>query len=812
MKTKRFGELSTATKAYVSTIIMAGALTVAHSIHALITQQTPWDWMILAVLTLVSGSATVKLPALPATISISETFVFTSVLLFGVPAGTITVALDALVISIWSYRRSDPLYKIIFNLFALPLTIWTAGQVFFSLPDWKPVLSRMEPLFQNPHSFPVIHLLGPLVVLAIVYFSLNSWLIAFAIGLERNLSPVHIWKNNFALLSLNYFGGASVAALLVTYTRNIELAYLALIVPLLIVLYFTFSTSMGRVADANKHLSELNSLYMSTIETLAMAIDAKDQITHGHIRRVQIYAVGLAKKVGVGDPQLIKAIEAAALLHDMGKLAVPEYILNKPGPLTPAEFEKMKLHASVGADILSAINFPYPVVPIVRHHHENWNGTGYPDRLAGTDIPIGARILSVVDCFDALTSDRPYRPRLEDKEAVRILLERKGSMYDPLVVDTFLQVHDEIAPEQLPIAANTPLRAITHASTASSPTDLTTTSLEEIAASTEEMLALFHLASGLNAQMNVGDAADVIAKHLRRLVPWSLAIFFVYRVDTDELVATHAVGEDAPLVIGLTIALGERLSGWVAANRRGIRNSDPVLDLGELARSLSQRPRSCLSTPLLSDGALVGVLSLYSPGRDAFTDGHQRILDVVSRQVSTIIKQAAEFDNARQWRLRDKLTGLPNLEHLRQITGAGRRAESLKDPTSVILVEVMNLPVLAQSYGTETTDAVLTSVARAIRHSLRAADLLFKHGDHGFIVLLLQTKADTTELIVNRVKDAIGTECEDPLANHMIVAVTMASAPDEASSISGLIDRAHAKLAGAVREAPPSKQRTDSVH
>src|SRR5213592_3943825 len=193
--------------------------------------------------------------------------------------------------------------------------------------------------------------------------------------------------------------------------------------------------SMGRVEDANRHLSQLNALYMSTIETLAMAIDAKDQITHGHIRRVQAYAVGLAQHVGVREERLIKAIEAAALLHDMGKLAVPEYILNKPGKLTTAEFEKMKLHASVGADILSAIDFPYPVVPIVRHHHENWDGTGYPDKVTGTDIPIGARILSVVDCFDALTSDRPYRPRMSDDAALHILRERRGSMYDPLIVD-----------------------------------------------------------------------------------------------------------------------------------------------------------------------------------------------------------------------------------------------------------------------------------------------------------------------------------------------------------------------------------------
>ncbi len=190
--------------------------------------------------------------------------------------------------------------------------------------------------------------------------------------------------------------------------------------PLLLVLYFTIKTSMDRVEDANNHVEQVNRLYLSTIETLAMAIDAKDQITHGHIRRVQTFAVGLARRLGVTDSNLLKAIEAAALLHDTGKLAVPEYILNKPGKLTAAEFEKMKLHVTVGADILTAIDFPYPVVPIVRCHHENWDGTGYPAGLRGTDIPIGARILSVVDCFDALTSDRPYRSRPRKLEPRRL--------------------------------------------------------------------------------------------------------------------------------------------------------------------------------------------------------------------------------------------------------------------------------------------------------------------------------------------------------------------------------------------------------
>ena len=177
-----------------------------------------------------------------------------------------------------------------------------------------------------------------------------------------------------------------------------------------------------------------------------MAVDAKDQITHGHIRRVQMYALELAKRLGVDEERQLQAVATAALLHDMGKLAIPEHILNKPGKLTPAEFDKMKRHADIGADLLSPVKFPYPVVPIVRHHHEHWDGTGYPTGISGTDIPLGARILSVVDCFDALTSDRPYRPRLSTEEAFAIIRERRTQMYDPLVVDTFFRAYAEIAP------------------------------------------------------------------------------------------------------------------------------------------------------------------------------------------------------------------------------------------------------------------------------------------------------------------------------------------------------------------------------
>jgi putative nucleotidyltransferase with HDIG domain len=367
---------------------------------------------------------------------VSDAFVFASVLLFGTGVATVIVAIDSLVATMFMRRENRSIFRSLFNISVASGSIWVAATTFYAITGPLP----------GPGVFVLTKYLGPLLLLAGLYFLVNSWLIAIALGFEQRAPIPALWWQHFPWFSLNYFGGVSAAALLVSYTRSVDIGAVSVILPLLVISYLTYRTSLDRVEDAQNHVEQLNELYMSTIETLAMAVDAKDQITHGHIRRVQVFAVELAKRLGVTNEHQLHAIQAAALLHDMGKLAIPEHILNKPGKLTSTEFDKMKQHAAIGADLLSSIKFPYPVVPIVRHHHEQWNGKGYPTGIAGTDIPLGARILSVVDCFDALTSDRPYRPALSDEEAFAILRERSGTMYDPLVVDTFARTHDEIAP------------------------------------------------------------------------------------------------------------------------------------------------------------------------------------------------------------------------------------------------------------------------------------------------------------------------------------------------------------------------------
>jgi diguanylate cyclase (GGDEF)-like protein/putative nucleotidyltransferase with HDIG domain len=734
-------------RVYVATVIVAGVAALALSLRELQLHALSYQWYMLAALTLVSGSATVNL-SIGISISVSETFVFFAVLLFGPAAGTVMVALDGLVISFWMAKRRPEWYRALFNMAAPAISIWVASHLLFASAGIRPLLNQQE--------YRANFLLLPLALCAVVYFALNSWLIAFAVALEKRSSAYRIWRESSLLLSLNYFFGGSVALLLVVYTRDVDLTFIGVIVPLLLVSYLTYKTTMGRVEDANRHVDQLNRLYLSTIETLAMAIDAKDQVTHGHIRRVQMYAVRLANEVGVRDDKLIRAIEAAALLHDMGKLAVPEYILNKPGKLTESEFERMKLHASVGADILSAIEFPYPVVPIVRHHHENWDGTGYPDGLKGTEIPIGARILSVVDCFDALTSDRPYRPRLSDAEALEILEARRSTMYDPLIVDTFSRVHRGFPQFELG-EPGPPRHALTEIATARATTapQVAGPVLEEIAASADEMLTLYELARSLAGQVSVSDAGDVIANHLRRLIPSSLCAFYLCDDRTTEIEAKHVVGEGSNIVRGMRIAIGQRLSGWVAAHRQTIVNSDPTLDLGEAARSRSLALKSCISTPLTADDdKLIGVLTLYSGEVTAFNDDHRRIVEVVARQIAHTFRRALEFDESPR---RDPLTGLPGEKQLESFIRS-----SLDDSSSanfaLLLIDIDDLKGINATYGRAAGDDVLRHVVHQTRHGLRLADILFRSSGDELVAYLTATDLETANTVADRIRERISLE------------------------------------------------------
>jgi putative nucleotidyltransferase with HDIG domain len=598
----------------VYTVILAGGGLLSHSVWDLLTKPIEGQWLILAALTVSSAWLTLRIPTTEFSFSISDTFNIAAAVLFGPSMGAITAALDALVLSSQFSVTRRTAYRISFNMAVSAIAIWLASQVFFALAGDRTDLDS---------PFAAVWLVGPLVLLGAVNYVVNVGLVSMAVSLERRLPMFTVWRDHFLGLWITHFGGVLAAVPLILWQLLRPspgvLAILVLVVPLPILLYTTFRHSLGRVQDQLNHLGQVNRMYVAVIETLAQAIDAKDQVTHDHIRRVQTEAVRLARALGVSGDQELQAIMAAALLHDVGKLSVPEHILNKPGRLTPSEFEVMKKHAPAGADILSVVGFPYPVVPIVRHHHENWDGTGYPDGLAGDDIPIGARILSVVDCFDALTSHRPYRPRLEDSAALQIVIERRGRMYDPRVVDAFLKMHETVASE-IPESPASPLAVPTGEPTPQAPSD---------SRHIRDLETSYDLGRTLGSASTGRHLGDSLWSFLKLRVPASTFVLYLYDQSTDALVAVHEQGEEPTGLRGSRIALGERLSGWVGATRQSIMNSDARLDLDEAGRDASAL-RSALAVPIESEGRLIGVLSLYSRQADVFDETHRRIAEMAA--------------------------------------------------------------------------------------------------------------------------------------------------------------------------------------
>jgi putative nucleotidyltransferase with HDIG domain len=604
--------------AYVRGVILLGAGLAVYSLLALARSPIDSKWWFFLALTVASSWATLRVPGMPISFSIADTFIFASALVFGPAAGAITAALDGVVLSFRMASSLRSFTRVAFNASAPAIAIWVAASAYGALVGDDPRITG---------TLTALWLLLALMVFGILAFCLNTGIVAVAVGLERKVAIVAVWRQHFSALWLNYFGGAFGAMLLTLLTRVYTLDVIILLIPLPIILYTALRHAVGRAQDQIGHLGKVNRVYVGAIEALAQAVDAKDQVTHDHVRRVQDRSLELARLLGVNDDLEMQAIKAAALLHDVGKLAIPEHILNKPGRLTPAEYDIMKRHAAIGADILSVIEFPYPVAPIVRHHHEQWDGSGYPDGLKGDAIPIGARVLAVVDCFDALTSDRPYRPRMSDADALKIINDRRGTMYDPQVVDAFFafrEVEAMTAPDEA--APAMPVLEPPKVLDAGPKPDA-------------ELVAFVSLGQALVGATRASEVVKVLHQHLQPHLPACTLVAYGYDRARDAIVALAEAGGEPGYWTGTTIALGERVSGWVAATLESALNSDARLDLDDDKKDESAL-RSTLSVAVTTGDALSGVLSLYASTVEAFDEKHRRLL----------LSAAAVLTSAPEWR------------------------------------------------------------------------------------------------------------------------------------------------------------------
>ena len=579
------------------------------------------------------------------------------------------------------------------------------------------------------------------------YFLSNSVSVASIIALSEGKSLRAVWYESFFWTAPHYLVGGALAGLFHYWNEYAGWETAVLIFPIVYLVYRSYSLYLGRLEEEKRHVTEMADLHLRTIQTLTLAIDARDGTTFGHLRRVQVYARELARELGLPENER-HALDAAALLHDIGKLAVPEHIISKPGRLTPEEFEKMKVHPVVGAEILENVRFPYPVVPIVRAHHEKWNGTGYPDGLRGEEIPMGARIVAAVDCLDALASDRQYRRALPLDEAMRWVAEESGKSFDPKVVDVLQRRYREL--EQLARKQGQGLLRLStdkkiengkapaagFEPSATAPPTPKPTFIDSIAAARQEFQTLLEITHDLDSSLRVDETLALLASRLKALIPHHCIA--IYTAEGAHLATRYASGEDATLFSSLAIPLGEGISGWVVQNNKSIVNGNPSVEPGYLNDPAKfSVHRSALSVPLPGIQGVVGALTLYHRDVGAFTKDQSRVLMAVSSKVGRTIENALRFVQAEATAATDSLTGLPNTRTLFQRLDAGLSDAAQRGSRMAILATDMDgFKKINDQFGHAIGNLVLQKMAEVLKQACRKGDCVARMGGDEFVLLL----------------------------------------------------------------------------
>src|SRR5215831_7523988 len=593
---------------------------------------------------------------------------------------------------------------------------------------------------------------------ATAYFMANAGSIAAVISLterrpiSRILVDCYFWSFPY------YLVGAGIAAMITWLNQTFNWETSLLVLPAVYLIYRSYRLYLGKLEDEKRHVEEMANLHLRTIEALALAIEAKDHTTHEHLQRVRVYAIEVAKELGVSGPEL-EALHAASLLHDIGKLAVPEHIISKPGRLTPEEFEKMKIHTLVGAEILERVRFPYPVVPIVRAHHEKWDGSGYPLGLRGAEIPIGARILSAVDYLDALASDRQYRRAMPLKDVMQKLAAESGKSFDPRVVNVLQKRYEHLEEMALAKSAEDPNAPLSTAikierglepaagfenARAQDYAGREATFLSSIAAARQEAQALFELSQDLGASLSLGETLSVFSVKLKPMVPYDAIAIYVQR--DNELVPEYVNGDNYRLFSSLRIPIGQGLSGWVAQNRKPIINGNPSVEPGYLNDPAKfSTLRSALAVPLEGVAGVIGVLALYRGDRDAFTSDHLRILLAVSGKMALAIENALKYQQAENSAITDYLTGLPNARSLflqldRELARCKRDNSSL----TVMVSDMDGFKQINDRFGHLEGNRVLRLFAHSLKDTCREYDYVARMGGDEFVVVAPGLPPDAT--------------------------------------------------------------------
>lgn len=726
-----------ASKLFLNAILLLGAASLARAL-ALLSVPEPVRFACYCLLTLATAAVKIQVPGLSGTLTLNYLFVLIGLADLSLPqcliAGTAAAALQCLVQS----KARPHAVQVIFNAASCAAAIAACGTVFYS--PW--LLSQG------------IGLLMRLTFAATVYFAVNTFAVTAMISLTESKPLLRLWKECYLWVFPFYFIGAGLAWGFHWFATRFGWQFAMLAVPGIHILYASYHFYLGRLQHDKENAQDLAALHLRTIEALALAIDAKDHTTHDHLKRVQVYATEIARQMDLTDSDM-KALQAAVMLHDIGKLAVPEHIVSKPGKLTPEEFEKMKIHPVVGAEILDRVQFPYPVAEVVRSHHERWDGAGYPEGLSGEDIPIGARILAVVDCMDALAADRKYRKAVPLDRAMEMIVEQAGHAFDPKVVAVLQNCYQELeartkSDRAVGLSAQ-PFGATSMDSEASP----TIGFLASIAAARQEVQTLFELSDDLGQSISESSTLSSFASKLKLMVPYDQLC--VYALRQEILVPNYVTGGEQVFFSELRIPLGQGLSGWVAENNFPVVNGNPAVEPGYLNDpEMITGLKSALAIPVCEDGSVVGVLSLYSRERSAFNRDHLRVLQALAPRLGTVLSIGLRLSEAQDNAVTDYLTGLPNSRSLylhleEEMARCRRRSARL----GVFLCDLDGFKRINDEHGHMEGSCVLKAIAEALRECCRGYDYVARMGGDEFVVLAPDIEENAVDEHVRRFQFAV---------------------------------------------------------
>ncbi|MFY9559025.1 MAG: diguanylate cyclase [Terriglobales bacterium] len=752
------------------------------------------------IIALLSSGLKIQLPGIDGTMSVNFLFILLGVQELSLAETLIIGCTASLAQCLWQARQKIVPAKVFFNVFGMMANAIALS--YFAYHRLAVFLGESTPLL--------------LVVTALLFFLANTLPVSVIISLTEGKSPRKVWSECYFWSFPYYLVGAAVVFLIGFVNKHAGWQTSLLVLPVIFWFYRSYRLYLAKleaekrqVEIEKQHVEDVASLHVRTIEALALAIEAKDHTTHKHLLRVRVFAVAIAQELGLSEDE-IEALRAAALLHDIGKLAVPEHIINKPGKLTPEEFEKMKIHPMVGAEILERVAFPYPVAPIVRSHHERWDGTGYPDGLAGEEIPVGARVLAVVDCLDAIASDRQYRNALPLDAAMERVVAMSGTSFDPKVVGILKRRYAELEAmvQSQPVKADAALpstrvlveRDLDPAAGFDDPPAVSVSGgdadfLSSIAAARQEAQTMFEISQDLGNSLSLGETLSVLSMRLRKLIPYDSMAVFLYK--NGRLIPELVSGDNFRLFSSLNIRMGEGLCGWVAEHRKPIMNGNPQMESGYVSDPEKYTTlRAALAVPLEGLNGVVGVLAMYHADRDAFTADHLRILLAVSSKIALSVENALKYQQAESSATTDYLTGLPNARSLfvhlaRELARCRRTGTSL----AVMVCDMDNFKQINDLYGHLEGDKVLREFAGHLTESCRGYDYVARMGGDEFVVVAPGMSPDAAQEKANRLNQ-LAVEAGRKVAGRNLIALSVGTAfcPEDGFDLEHLLAAADRRM------------------